>query len=465
MAFQTSAPVPPVQRSPARHTAPSPQPRHASGRQRKPQPFAQRHPHLAFFLQHLVWAVRLVLAVVAIAPLFLFMVWFNYTVDCSGLFHGDVYTREIAAMLLDGQNVLGYESMDERSLSRLVVEQMETVPQTVALGSSRVMQMTRAVAGTEDFFNFGMTGGDFYDLLGTWYLFEQKGQLPAEVILCIDPWLFNGSGAADTERSDRNLYAQMLAECLGEPAEFVSEDKHALWEALISPSYFQGNVRYYRVDRQTQKRPRAVPAGYEDAASEVKNCDGSVGYTLSMHQQTPQQTEAYALEMASTFAWCDAYDEPDPERLRLFRKFLSYLQQKEVQVYFLLPPLHPTMYEYALTYPEDHLGFLRSEGVIRQLAAEYGIPVYGSYNPHILTGVDASTDFYDGVHCTSECLQKFWPGIETARAELAAGVDPSTRLQLPLDDDLYAQLQLRCGPEVAEAMRAELPLHPSQTAE
>ncbi len=421
------------------------------------------HARLTFFLRHLGWGARIVLAIAAISPIFVFMVWFNYTVDCSGLFHGDVYTREIAAMLLSGQNVDGYEAMDERSLTKLTIEQMDTVPNTVALGSSRVMQMTREVAGTDDFYNFGMTGGDFYDLLGTFELFEEKGSLPENVILCVDPWLLNGTGSGDTLRSDRNLYNQFLSERLGEDVPYTVADEDALWEAIVSPSYFQGNWKYWLHDRRTRQMPQAVSgAAYDSSATEIKNSDGSVHYTAAMLSQTPEQTAQYALDMAGTYAWCDGFTEPDAERVRLLKEYISYMQSKGIHVYILLTPLHPIMYEYALTYPDNNIGFLRSEDAIRTIAAETGVPVYGSYDPHILAGVDANTDFFDGVHCTAACLEKFWPGIAQARADEAAGVDPSANLLNTLDNDIYAELTLRCGPEKAAEMAALLPL--TQTA-
>ncbi|MCI2047577.1 MAG: hypothetical protein LKJ90_07660 [Faecalibacterium sp.] len=437
------------------------------GRHAKPataQP-ADGHARFAFFLQHLGWGARMLLAVAAISPIFFFMVWFNYTVDCSGLFHGDVYTREIAAMLLAGQNVDGYETMDERSLTKLTIEQMDAVPSTVALGSSRVMQMTRDVAGTEDFYNFGMTGGDFYDLLGTFELFEEKGSLPQNVILCIDPWLLNGTGSGDTSRSDRNLYQQFLSERLGEDVPYTVKDENALWKALVSPSYFQGNWKYWRHDRRTQAMPQAVlGADYDNSPTEIKNCDGSVHYTAAMLSQTPEQTAQYALDMAGTYAWCDGFTEPDAERVRLLKEYIAYMQDKGIHVYILLTPMHPIMYEYALTYPDDNIGFLRSEDAIRTIAAETNVPVYGSYNPHILPGVDAGTDFYDGVHCTSECLKKFWPGIEQARADEAAGIAPSAALLNTVDNDIYAELTLRCGAEKADEMAALLPLERTAAA-
>ena len=41
----------------------------------------------------------------------------------------------------------------------------------------------------------------------------------------------------------------------------------------------------------------------------------------------------------------------------------------------------------------------------------------------ILDGIKES-DFYDGVHCTSEALEKFFPGIWQALEEAYKGITP-----------------------------------------
>ena len=405
-----------------------------------------------------VWGLRLLLGAAAAVPVLAFMVWFNYTVDCSGLFHGDVYTREAAAMLLEGKNVDNYASMDERELSKLIVGQMEKTPDTVTLGSSRALQLTAEAAGTDDYFNFGMTAGDFYDLLGTMYLFVEKGDLPKNMILCIDPWLLNATGTADTYRSDKNLYNTFLSVCLGENVTYTQENKDDLWKALISPSYFQGNWHYYVHESRTSSKPQSVTgSAYDNNTTEIKCSDGSVHYTLAMRSRTAEDAEAEAVTMTGTLAWCDGYTQPDAERMRLLEKAIEYMQQKGVNVYIVLTPLHPFMYEYALTYPADNLGLLRSEDAVRSVAAACDTPVYGSYDPHILSGV-TKDDFYDGVHCTAACIEKIWPGITQAQANRAAGIDPADSLSMTVDDDIYTQLQLRCGPDVAEQMRTLLPL-------
>lgn len=415
-------------------------------------------------LKHLGWGIRLGLAVLAILPILLFMVWFNYTVDRSGLFQGDVTVREVAAQLLSGHDLSGYEKMDDRALAKLVVQQMETAPNTVALGSSRILQMTGAVAGTNDFFNFGMVGADFYDVLGTFYLFVQEDKLPQNVIIGLDPWLLNDSADATDFRSDKNMYAEFLSLCLGEDADYEIADETAKWEALISPSYFQGNWEYYNRDKSTETAFASVSgSAYANNLSEIKNSDGSVHYTAAMRNQSIADIANSAVEQAGTFLHCIDYEAPSTVRVRLLGKYIKYMQSLGINVYIVLTPYHPYMYEYALTYPDRFTGFLRTESIVRRLAAKYEVPVYGSYSPYLLDSVDAA-DFYDGLHCTPTCIAKFWPGIHQAAANAADGINPADALTDTVDNHIYAELLLRCGEKVARELEKSLPLTVTESA-
>lgn len=66
----------------------------------------------------------------------------------------------------------------------------ETTPETIALGSSRILQLTREMVGTS-FYNSGTSGGDFNDVLSVFSLYDKAGKLPKNVIIGLDPWLFN----------------------------------------------------------------------------------------------------------------------------------------------------------------------------------------------------------------------------------------------------------------------------------
>ena len=94
--------------------------------------------------------------------------------------HLDVYKR---------QDVVGYEQLNERQrdVMELIVNQMDSAPDTIVLGSSRIMQMNTEIAQTDSLFNCALTGADWYDMLGTFYLFDKANKLPKNVIIGFDP--------------------------------------------------------------------------------------------------------------------------------------------------------------------------------------------------------------------------------------------------------------------------------------
>ena len=117
---------------------------------------------LRFLGSRLLSALRLALGALLFTPVFALLVAVNYGVDCQGYFLGDTYLREIATMLFEGKNVVGFNQLNGRELEVLevIVANMneETTPETIALGSSRILQLTREMVGTS-FYNSGTSGG------------------------------------------------------------------------------------------------------------------------------------------------------------------------------------------------------------------------------------------------------------------------------------------------------------------
>ena len=100
---------------------------------------------LRFLGSRLLSALRLALGALLFTPVFALLVAVNYGVDCQGYFLGDTYLREIATMLFEGKNVVGFNQLNGRELEVLevIVANMneETTPETIALGSSRILQL------------------------------------------------------------------------------------------------------------------------------------------------------------------------------------------------------------------------------------------------------------------------------------------------------------------------------------
>ena len=160
-------------------------------------------------------------------PIPMFMVWFSYNVDRSGLFQGDLAPREVANLLLESKDVTNFEQMDERQVVRLYIQNLteETAPEVIGLGSSRVLQFTRDIIGSDRFFNLGVTGADVRDVMTTFYLMDKEGRLPKTVVWSVDPWVLYGGENSLDSRADADLYKEFLQEILHIDTGYQEPDK------------------------------------------------------------------------------------------------------------------------------------------------------------------------------------------------------------------------------------------------
>ena len=340
---------------------------------------------LRFLGSRLLSALRLALGALLFTPVFALLVAVNYGVDCQGYFLGDTYLREIATMLFEGKNVVGFNQLNGRELEVLevIVANMneETTPETIALGSSRILQLTREMVGTS-FYNSGTSGGDFNDVLSVFSLYDKAGKLPKNVIIGLDPWLFNTDVDANGS-NDPSLYAEFLTEKLGVPTEYEKKDLSKTWKNLFDLTYFQGNIEYMLKGSNKSGAAQTV----DDSAlyqqdTEVKCSDGSLVYDREFRGWKQDAVDHAALEVANNGMFrLDYYTEPDAQRLAIFEKWLQYMQEKGINVIILLSPYHPIIYDRALSDTERYGGLFGTEKAARALGKKYNIPVYGSYNP------------------------------------------------------------------------------------
>ena len=133
----------------------------------------------------------------------------------------------------------------------------------------------------------------------------------------------------------------------------------------------------------------------------------------------------------------EGFDELSDTQIRAFDSFIKYAQSQGTTVILVLSPWHPYLYGYLLTEPEMHKGFFQVENWLRQYCADNNIPLYGSYDPACIEGLQ-ETDFFDGLHCGGTGIARFFPGIPQALADLQNGtlanpldVHPRTSLEDP----------------------------------
>ena len=78
-----------------------------------------------------------------------------------------------------------------------------------------------------------------------------------------------------------------------------------------------------------------------------------------------------------------------------------------------------------------------STSAMGQYCADNNVPIYGSYDPACIEGLQ-ETDFFDGLHCGGTGIARFFPGIPQALSDLQNGtlanpldVHPRTSLEDP----------------------------------
>ncbi len=366
-------------------------------------------------LSRIISAFRLAAGFLVVITIPLFTIYYSYTTDVSGFFQGDLVLREVANMVLSGTDIIGYEKLNnsERDIMKIFANEIEPVPEAIALGSSRILQLTSDIVGTESFFNCAMTGGDAADVLGTFYLFDEDDRLPETVIIGFDPWILRddeGNGGWD-RRSDKELYTEFLNAKLGYNIVYEKEDDSAAYEALFSPNYFKDNITYTLRDSANIEKPIPVIGDLYAQTTEVKRADGSLLYDMNFRERSQADINNDALYQTENLLHMQYYPELSTFMPEVFDKFFAYTQTLDVNIIIVLTPFHPITYDYVEgtleTDPTRYGGFLATEPKIRELAAKYNIPVYGSYNPHLIEGV-TEEDFYDGVHCKDSAIIKIF---------------------------------------------------------
>ena len=369
-----------------------------------------------------------------LVPLLLFMVAFSYNVDCSGLFQGALAPRRIVDLMLQGYDVTNFDQMDEREVVQLFAQDVAEAPQVIGIGSSRVLQFTSEIVGSDSFFNMGVTGADVRDCMTSYYKMVTYGKTPQVLIWSLDPWVFYGSEAAFDERADAELYDEFLTNVLGVETDYEAPDQVELWKALAEPAYFQGNVDYYFKNRgqSTITDEDGNPIDFNPVEGDpmhqttnIKRADGSVLYFEEFRERPVDEILADAAWASATFnsVHMEGFDSLSDTQCQAFDAFIRYARSQGTTVILVLSPWHPYLYDFLLTEPDLHKGFFQVEAWVRQYCAQNDVPLYGSYDPTLIEGLE-DIDFFDGLHCKGSGIVKFFPGVPTVLQQVQNGTLP-----------------------------------------
>lgn len=393
-----------------------------------------QNPILRGIVMRLFYLVKIPFKFALLVPILYFMVRFSYEVDRSGLFQGALAPRHIVDLMLQGYDVTNFESMDERQVVQLYAQDVPETPRVIGIGSSRVLQFNRELVGDDSFFNMGVTGADVRDCMTSYYKMVTYGKVPQVLLWSVDPWVFHGTEDAFDARADADLYNEFLTKVLNVPTDYEEPDKVELWKALVDPAYFQGNVDYYLKNRgQTVITDedgneidfRPVEGDPMDQTSTIKRSDGSVLYDTAFRNETQEEILAQAAGVVMTFnsVHMEGFDAMSDVQMQAFDSFIRYARSQGTTVILVLSPWHPYLYDGLLADPDTHRGFFQTEAWIRQYCADNNVPLYGSYDPALIDGIE-ELDFFDGLHCKDTGIRKFFPGVPAVLQAMQNGTLP-----------------------------------------
>lgn len=414
---------------------PKKNPNKPKGRKRNPslpkRPTTPIKKFLSFVIKWTGITINVAIKCALLLPIPIFLLWYSYTVDRNGWFQGEQYEREIALAMLDGKPISNFEKMEEREITKLYAQNLSQPLKAISIGSSRVLQLTSSIAGTDSFFNAGMIGAEQPDVMSSYYLFDRADKIPEIVIFEVDPWIFSTAPDATTyRRVDWKMYNDFLYYGLGHDVEVTTEQENMnFWLSLTSPAFFQENLEYYTQNKETGMRPQIVKGDVYQQSNDVKMPDGSVLYPDSMRSATVEEVDNIALNaITNSFVNCEEFYQMDSNLIALFDEFVSYMQAKGSQVVLLLTPYHPVVYQKVLEQPERYSGFFQVETWLRQYALDHNLSLYGSYDPQAVGCT--SEDFFDGWHVKGSGISKFFPGVSSL-APYSPPQDSSALHRLP----------------------------------
>ena len=187
-----------------------------------------------------------------------------------------------------------------------------------------------------------------------------------------------------------------------------------------------------------------------DQTTTIKRSDGSVLYDVAFRTQTADQIRTLAAEACMSFnsVHMEGFDEMSTTQIQAFESFMDYAREQGTTVILVLSPWHPYLYGYLITEPELHKGFFQVENWLREYCAQNNVPLYGSYDPEYIDGLE-ETDFFDGLHCAGTGIARFFPGIPRALQQLETGTLPD-----PLAVHPRTSLE-SADPDVVETLNGE----------
>ncbi len=341
-------------------------------------------------------------------PLLFMVVLINLISDPAQIYRKG-YEKSAADIIVSGKNLAGATDCNERLLLEHIVLKEKERPDSLIIGSSRVLELSdETIPNLNSYRNLGLSGAGIYDFYGILGIYCEKKELPRKIIIGLDPWMLNENNG-ETRYKTLQKYIDVFEKNCGEtkPNEGIPFSTEKL--QLLSLSYFQSSVAKICANPNLifEKITVDYYATTERIVDEpIKYADGSIDYSREYRDQTTEavndRSKSYVLGEVYQM---EDFNEISPKYCALLDNILDYFEKNGIEVVFYLPPYHPYVYNYLID-SKEYCIINSVEQYFRKIAEDRNIEVFGSYNPARLNCTE--DDFLDGMHMRRKDVHKTW---------------------------------------------------------
>ncbi len=332
------------------------------------------------------------------------LVGVNYFVDASQVITSRTHTQ-MAKLALRGSTVAVPENYNERVYQVAIVDEMEQIPQTIVIGSSRGMFLGERITGYRNLYNNCVSGAcmeDYYALAGM-YL-EKFAKLPERIVMEVSPWVFY-EGNPENRWMENYTYREACKKFYKMVNGRALEQKVDRENPYLSLPYFQYNLQMLK-EQGSGAWKQAEAKVSTDQAEGADYPDGSIRYQAELENAGAERLKkVQSTNGAVTYESVDNMAQMDAGKTQAYENLLKYFMDNGTKVVLYMQPFSVTQCHYI--YEENtNPAFREVESYLRDFGKRHGLKVVGGYDARQFGLSDRL--FIDFMHLDQAGTQIVW---------------------------------------------------------
>jgi peptidoglycan/LPS O-acetylase OafA/YrhL len=293
--------------------------------------------------------------------------------------------EEKMAKSLSSATAVYASNMDERQFIKFRIQFENLSPNTIVLGSSRIMQIGEHNYNNK-IINLGVSGASIEDDIAIADIATKKFK-PSTIFIGLDPWLFNSQSGQERWKSLSNEYFSALGTL---NTDSVSKNN----QNIVNESFLRkiGKKIYSSINNQKFDASNDTP----ESRDKIRR-DGSHVYNITYAMKTQTEIDAGFDDLLNYGMSVFKYSSESEE---IFGSFID-TYSKSYNIILILSPYHPNLYQ---RFKNERPIYLEIESQFREFSKKHHVQIIGSYNPDEIGCIAA--DFYDGMHPKDICMEK-----------------------------------------------------------